>query len=258
MDGCFGSHDAALTQPYSDSLGGTGVLYYDDQKVMDFCKEANRAGLQIELHAIGDRAFDQACRALKAALDDFPREDHRHGIIHCCLPTAQGLAICREYHIQMPVQSAFIGWEQEPDAYLESILGKQRLDRLNPLKCFRDNDIVVSFGSDAPCTTPDPISWIHRAVNHSNPEQGVSVQEAVRMCTINGCYAAFDEQERGSLEPGKIADMVILSDDPYTVPSGELKNLQVEQLYLAGKPYESCREPLAKAVLRGLCSGRKV
>lgn len=258
LDGCFGSHDAALTQPYSDSLGGTGVLYYDDQKVMDFCKEANRAGLQIELHAIGDRAFDQACRALKAALDDFPREDHRHGIIHCCLPTAQGLAICREYHIQMPVQSAFIGWEQEPDSYLESILGKQRLDRLNPLKCFRDNDIVVSFGSDAPCTTPDPISWIHRAVNHSNPEQGVSVQEAVRMCTINGCYAAFDEQERGSLEPGKIADMVILSDDPYTVPSGELKNLQVEQLYLAGKPYESCREPIAKAVLRGLCSGRKV
>ena len=258
LDGCFGSHDAALTQPYSDPLGGTGVLYYDDQKVIDFCKEANRAGLQIELHAIGDRAFDQACRALKAALDDFPRKDHRHGIIHCCLPTAQGLAICREHHIQMPVQSAFIGWEQEPDAYLESILGKQRLDRLNPLKFFRDHDIVVSFGSDAPCTTPDPISWIHRAVNHSNPEQGVSVQEAVRMCTINGCYAAFDEQERGSLEPGKIADMVILSDDPYTMPSGELKNLQVEQLYLAGKPYESCREPIAKAVLRGLCSGRKV
>ena len=56
----------------------------------------------------------------------------------------------------------------------------------------------------------------------------------------------------------KIADMVILSDDPYTMPSGELKNLQVEQLYLAGKPYESCREPIAKAVLRGLCSGRKV
>ena len=258
LDGCFGSHDAALTQPYSDAQGGTGVLYYDDQKVIDFCKEASRAGLQIELHAIGDRAFDQACRALKAALDDFPREDHRHGIIHCCLPTEQGLDICREYRIQMPVQSAFIGWEQEPDEYLESILGSERLNRLNPLKSFRDNDIVVSFGSDAPCTTPDPISWIHRAVNHSNPEQCVSVQDAVRMCTINGSYAAFDEQERGSLEPGKIADMVILSADPYTTPARELKELRVEQLYLSGKPYESCRKPLVKAVLSGLLSDRKV
>jgi predicted amidohydrolase YtcJ len=87
LDGCFGSHDAALNDPYTDAEGGKGVLYYSDEKVTAFCKEANRAGLQIELHAIGDRAFDQAARALKAALDDFPREDHRHGIIHACLPT---------------------------------------------------------------------------------------------------------------------------------------------------------------------------
>lgn len=74
LDGCFGSHDAAMNEPYIDSLGGDGVLYYDDEKVIDFCKKANRAGLQIEMHAIGDKAFDQACRALKAALDDYPRK----------------------------------------------------------------------------------------------------------------------------------------------------------------------------------------
>lgn len=257
LDGCFGSHDAALNEPYTDELGGQGVLYYDDQKVTDFCKAANRAGLQIELHAIGDQAFDQACRALKAALEDFPRADHRHGIIHDCLPTEEGIQICRDYHIQMPVQSAFIGWEQEPDAYLETILGPERLQKLNPLRTFRDNGIMVSFGSDAPCTTPDPISWIHRAVNHSNPEQAVSVQDAVRMCTYNGCCAAFDELERGSLEPGKIADMVILSENPYAVPKQMLGQLRVEQLYLSGRPYESCTEPVLKAALRGLTSHAK-
>ena len=115
LDGCFGSHDAAMNEPYIDSLGGDGVLYYDDEKVIDFCKKANRAGLQIEMHAIGDKAFDQACRALKAALDDYPRKDHRHGIIHDCLPTEEGIKICRDYNIQMPVQSAFINWKQEPD-----------------------------------------------------------------------------------------------------------------------------------------------
>lgn len=257
LDGCFGSHDAALNEPYADELGGDGVLYYDDQKVVDFCKEANRAGLQIEMHAIGDKAFDQACRALKAALDDFPRDDHRHGIIHDCLPTEEGIRICRDYHILMPVQSAFINWKQEPDEYLERILGHERWERLNPIRTFRDNGIVVSFGSDAPCTTPDPIVWMDRAVNNGNENEAVSIQDALRMCTYNGYYTTFDEKERGSLEAGKIADMVILSADPYAIPKEEIGNLKVEQLLLAGKPYESCRENVLKAAFRGMVSKAK-
>ncbi|MBQ9687529.1 MAG: amidohydrolase family protein [Oscillospiraceae bacterium] len=258
LDGCFGSHDAAMNAPYVDSIGGDGVLYYSDQKVIDFCKAANRAGLQIEMHAIGDKAFDQATRALKAALDDYPRPDHRHGIIHDCLPTEEGLAICRDYNICMPVQSAFINWKQEPDDYLESILGAERLGQLNPLRSFRDAGIVVSFGSDAPCTTPDPIVWMDRAVNNPNRDQAVSIQDALRMCTYNGYYTSFDEAERGSLEPGKIADMVVLSANPYTVAPEQICKLKVEQLYLAGKPYESCREKVLSAALRGLHSKQKV
>lgn len=257
LDGCFGSHDASLLQPYTDELGGNGVLYYDDAKVTDFCKKANRAGLQIELHAIGDRAFDQACRALKAALDDYPRADHRHGIIHDCLPTEAGIRICREYRILMQVQSAFIDWKQEPDEYLERILGRERWARLNPIRSFRDRGILVSFGSDAPCTTPDPISWIHKAVNNSNRSQAVSVQDALRMCTYNGYYTSFDERERGSLEAGKVADMAVLSDDPYTIPREALQNLKVERLYLAGKPYASSRENILKAAMRGMTSKAK-
>lgn len=258
LDGCFGSHDAALNDPYVDEQGGNGVLYYGDEKVTDFCKRANRAGLQIEMHAIGDKAFDQACRALKAALDDYPREDHRHGIIHDCLPTPEGIVICRDYHIQMPMQSAFLNWKQEPDEYLENILGAERAGRLNPLKTFMENGIVVSLGSDAPCTSPDPIVWMDRAVNNPNTNEAVTVRQALRMCTYNGYYAAFDEKERGSLESGKIADMAVLSDNPYTIPGGDMKELKVEELILSGKPYESCKESVVKAVLSGLISGKKV
>lgn len=256
LDGCFGSHDAAMNEPYVDD-GTNGVLYYSDEKVIDFCKVANRAGLQIEMHAIGDKAFDQATRAIKAALDDYPRTDHRHGIIHDCLPTEQGIQICKDYNILMPVQSAFINWKQEPDEYLESIMGKGRCDRLNPLRTFWNNGIVLSAGSDAPCTTPDPLSWIDRAVNHSNPSEALTAQEAVRMCTYNGYYTTFDEKERGSLEIGKIADMVILSENPYTVDKNELKNLKVEQLILDGHKYHSCKENVAGTVLRGLTSKNK-
>ena len=251
LDGCFGSHDAAMNDPYIDD-GSHGVLYYSDEKVTEFCKAANRAGLQIEMHAIGDKAFDQAARALKAALDDYPRIDHRHGIIHDCLPTEEGIKICREYNILMPVQSAFINWKQEPDEYLERIMGKDRCQNLNPLRTFWDNGILLSAGSDAPCTTPDPISWIDRAVNHSNPDQALTVQEAIRMCTYNGYYTTFDEKERGSLERGKIADMVILSDNPYTMKKEDLKNLKVEQLYLAGKKYHTCEATVPATIIRGI------
>ena len=252
LDGCFGSQDAAMNAPYLD--GSNGVLYYTDAQVTEFCKKANRAGLQIEMHAIGDAAFDQATRCLRAALDDFPREDHRHGIIHCCLPTEEGIRICRDYHIQMPVQSAFIGWKQEPDSYLESLMGPGRTAALNPIRTFHEAGISVSLGSDAPCTDPDPIVWLDRCVNHSNPAERVSMQTALRMATRNGCYATFDDKERGSLETGKIADMVILSDNPYTLPSDQVKNLKVERTLLGGVPYRSAQENVLKSAFRGLLS----
>ena len=257
LDGCFGSHDAAMLEPYTDAEGDRGILYYSDEKVTEFCKAANRAGLQIEMHAIGDRAFDQAARALKAALDDYPRKDHRHGIIHDCLPTEEGIRICKEYGIVMPVQSAFINWKQEPDEYLESILGKERCSRLNPIRTYRDNGIVVSFGSDAPCTSPDPIMWMDRAVNNPNTAEAVSIQDALRMCTFNGCYTTFDEKDRGSLEAGKVADMVILSANPYEIPKEKISELKVEKLLLAGQEYRTARRSVLKAVFDGMTNNSK-
>jgi predicted amidohydrolase YtcJ len=254
LDGCFGSHDASMNEPYVDEIGGNGVLYYSDEKVTDFCKAANRAGLQIEMHAIGDRAFDQATRAIKAALDDYPRVDHRHGIIHDCLPTAEGLKICKDYNIQLPMQIAFDNWRQEPAEYTESILGKERNSRLNPVKSFMDAGCIVSFGSDGPCTDPDPIVWLHKAVNHSNPAEAVTVQDALRMCTYNGYYTTFDEKERGSLEKDKVADMVILSENPYEMPSDRLKELKVEKLILAGEEYRPQTRSVVGTVVSGLLS----
>ncbi len=250
LDGCFGSMDASLSEPYNGT-DNKGVLYYTDEKVTDFCKKANRAGLQIEMHAIGDAAFTQATRALKAALDDFPREDHRHAIIHACLPTEEGIEICKKYRIALPVQTAFIGWPQEPDEYLEKILGS-RSEKLNPIKTFIDNGIVISAGSDGPCTDPDPINWIYKACNHSNPKESVSVYEALRMCTYNGSYLSFDEKERGSLEPGKIADMVILSENPYEIPVEQLNRIRVNQLYLGGEKYKKVSKSPVAHVLKGI------
>ena len=248
LDGCFGSEDAGMLLPY-EGTENKGVIYYSDEKVTDFCKKANRAGLQIEMHAIGDAAFDQATRALKAALDDFPREDHRHTIIHACLPTEEGIRICEEYKIGLAIQSAFIDWPQEPNDYLERILG-ERAKKLNPFKTYFDNGIVMSVGSDGPCTDPDPINWIYKICN--NGEESLPVEEALRMCTYNGYHQTFDEKERGSLEVGKIADMVILSENPYEMKTEELCDLKVEKLILGGEDYKSLSENPIKQVIRGI------
>ena len=257
LDGCFGSRDAAMNEPYIDG-SGSGVLYYTDEKVVDFCKKANRSGLQIEMHAIGDAAFDQAARCIKAALDDYPRENHRHGIIHACLPTDEGIAICSEYEIHFPMQTSFIGWPQEPDSYLASIMGSERASRLNPLRTIWDAGIVISAGSDAPCTDPDPILWMQRACNHTEPGQSLTVREALRMCTYNGAWVCFDEEERGSLEIGKIADMVVLSENPYELPPEKIGNLKVEKLILGGKPYSGQRQGFVSAVVKGMTGRAKI
>lgn len=255
LDGCFGSMDAALLQPYENS-DNTGVLYYSDEKVTEFCKAANRAGMQIQIHAIGDAAFDQATKALQTALEDFPRKDHRHAIIHACLPTKEGIDICQKYHILLPVQSAFIDWPQEPDSYLEEILG-ERCAQLNPLRNFRNHGILLSAGSDGPCTDPDPIQWMYKACNHSNPAQALTIREALKMCTYNGYYTSFDEAERGSLEKGKIADMVILSENPYNMAKETLCDLKVEELLLQGKPYEKLKQNPFVQILKGSRKNKK-
>jgi hypothetical protein len=251
LDGCFGSMDAALNEPYSNDPENRGVLFYPDGAVTEFCKRANRAGLQIELHAIGDAAFDQALRALEAALEDFPRKDHRHGIIHACLPTERGLGKCAELGIHIPLQPAFLDWDLEPYDYLKGILG-YRVDRISPLRKMTDMGIVLSGGSDAPCTLPDPIFGMYCACNHCVPGQSLTIQEALKMFTCNSAWTTFDEKDRGSLEAGKMADMAVLNRNPLAMQPGELLSLRVEKLLLNGEPYKKGQgvlSLLAKGIL---------
>ncbi|HOX32002.1 MAG TPA: amidohydrolase family protein [Spirochaetales bacterium] len=262
LDGCFGSADAAMLEPYAPAAAlppgaAKGVLYYPDRVVRAFCVEANRAGLQIELHAIGDAAFEQAVSAIAAALDDFPREDHRHTIIHACLPTARGLESCARLGISIALQTAFLRWEQEPLEYLERIMGERAM-RLSPLRAMRDMGIVMSGGSDAPCTVPDPIEGIWAACNHYAPGQSLTIQEAIDLYTRNAAYVGFDEGERGSLEKGKAADMVLLDRDPLGMRPSELRAIKVEGLFLAGEPYRG-GQGRAGLLLRGLLDrGRRI
>ena len=251
LDGTFANQDAYLLDPYTNAAH-KGVAYYEDAEVQKFCVNANRAGYQIALHAVGDAAFEQAVNAIAIALEDYPRYDHRHIIIHGSLPTEHSLKICSKYNIMVSAMPSLLSHIEGVDKFVEDMLGKERYSFVNPLRTMTDAGIKVCFNSDAPATDPNPIMWIHDACNNKNEKESVSVYEALRMATYNGAYSLFDENERGTLEMGKSCDLVILDNNPYEVPVEELYKLNVAELYLKGKPYQRSRTGSMATMLRGM------
>ena len=253
LDGCFGSEDAALSAPYANNAANSGKLYYTQEQVNDFCTRANRAGLQIAIHAIGDAAVEQAVTAYEAALRDTPRADHRHVLIHCCLCTPGQLDRLAKMKISIAAQVPFIYWKQEPDAYLRGILGAERTDQLNPLKSMLERGIMLGDGSDAPTTLPNPIYGMHCAVNNPTPSERISPLDALMMRTYNPAYMSFDEATRGSLTKGKIADFVVLSQNPLTVAPEKMIDTKVLDLYLVGKKYKTRLKGALGLLLASVC-----
>ncbi len=257
LDGCFGACDAALVEPYTHDPNNKGILFYEDRDVVNFTKAANRAGLQIEMHAIGDAATHQAVMAIEQALKDFPRPDHRHTLIHACLMAPEDIDKCARLGIGITLQPGFLISPLEPVAYLEEILGP-RVKTSSPLKTLIDSGIHVSSGSDAPVTHPDPLRAIYGACNHPyDPGQSLSIQQALKMATYEVARTGFDEQRRGSLEKGKVADMVILNRNPLAMDPKDLLKLEVDQLYLSGKSYTP-NMPLLHALARGLVASNRL
>jgi hypothetical protein len=237
LDGCFGSEDAALKDPYTNNPESRGTLFYTQKEVNDFVMKANRAGLQIAMHAIGDAAIDQALAAYDAALKDFPLSDHRHILIHADLMDEAAIAKAAKLDLCIALQTPFLYWPQEPVEYLRRILGS-RVDHLIPLKSMLDAGITLAGGSDGPCTLPDPIAGIFAACNHPNASESIPVLDALRMHTSACAKLSFDENIRGTLTDGKRADFVVLDKNPLQTPADKLNTLKVEALYLRGEKYK--------------------
>ncbi|MFP4384340.1 MAG: amidohydrolase [Spirochaetia bacterium] len=236
LDGCFGAKDAALLDPYTDEPENRGILFHQPGPLRHFVRTAHDAGLQIQLHAIGDAAVKLGTEALEAAIRGNPRRDHRHTLIHACLIPQETMEKIASLEIGITLQPPVLTSPLEPSRYLEKILGGRAAD-ISPLRKMTDMGIPLSGGSDAPVTPPDPIAGIHAACNYRIPEQSLTLQEALRLYTYNVARTSFDEKERGSLEPGKRADMTVLNRNPFSLPKEELKDLKVLETYVSGKPY---------------------
>jgi predicted amidohydrolase YtcJ len=255
LDGCFGSKDAAVSGGYADEPENEGFLLYNQSEINEFCLRANRLDLQIALHAIGDVAVEQALKAFEAALSDYPRNDHRHIIIHADLIPRPMIERAAAMGISIALQPAFLRWREEPPEYLELILGK-RAEELLPLRDLVDAGILVSAGSDAPCTVPHPLKSIYNCVNHPNPTQSLTPYEALLMHTLWPAKTCFDEGKRGSLTVGKVADFTILSDNPLAIPAEEIGSIKVIDTYFGGKRFDPSGRPSIPKLLFRMAAGK--
>ncbi len=250
LDGCYGSEDAALLEPYANDPNNMGMLNYSQEEVNAFTIAANREGMQIAMHAIGDAAIEQCITAYEAAYADKPWKDARHIMIHACLAHEDQLKRAKAIGLCLAMQSPFIYWREEPDEYLASILGRERTDMLNPLGTVHRLGIVAGDGSDGPCTRPNPLRGMHCAVNHPTESERISRIEALRMITANPAYISHEEDKRGTLTAGKIADFVVLGESP--LEAEDIENIEVKALYLAGKKYNSEKPGAVKILCRAI------
>ncbi|MCZ7665327.1 MAG: amidohydrolase [Thermoleophilia bacterium] len=241
IDGAGFERTALMYEPYADDSSTCGDQYITEDEILSFVREAHGAGLQIGMHAIGDKAVDLLVSAYDQALEEYPRDDARHRVEHFYLPSPRAVELAERHGLALPMQPVFsYMWDQDDSAY-ERLWGPVRAARAEPFSELCARGLVVSGGSDSPVTEVNPLVGIHGAVNNPRASRRVSVEDAIRMFTINGAWVAFEEEEKGTIEAGKLADLVVLDRDPFLEPES-IADFRVEMTIMGGRVVYSAEE----------------
>jgi predicted amidohydrolase YtcJ len=217
----------------------TGRLNPSQDELNELVLAIHRSGLQAVIHAIEERAIEASCTAIEHALRQSPRPDHRHRIEHCSVCPSSLVRRIASLGISIVTQPAFIYYSG--DRYLKTVPDFQ-LQHLYPIKTLVENGVHVAAGSDCPVAPADPLIGMYSAITRMSEtgetlgaREVISAAEALRLYTDYGARTSFEETAKGSITPGKVADLVVLSDDPTSVPPEEIKNITVEMTILDGK-----------------------
>ena len=217
LDGTLGSWSAALTEDYADRPGKRGRVFYTQEFLNDFVLHCCEQGLQIGFDAIGDVAIDAALTAIESASDKFDVRSMRHRIEHGDLLRTDQMRKAADLGVVFSVQPSYEAHWGYPGGMKERRLG-HRYGQTLQLRKMLDSGILLCGGSDHPTTSLNPMAGVQAAVLHPVEANRIKLEEALELYTIKGAYALFLEEDRGSLTPGKRADVVILDRDIETCP----------------------------------------
>ncbi|MCI2417442.1 amidohydrolase [Saccharopolyspora sp. K220] len=236
-DGGMMPRTAALTKPY-EGLDHAGQLYDDPTDLADVIVDGHRAGWQLAVHAIGDRAVDVALGALERAQQEHPRPDARHRVEHAGLVRPDQLAAFARVGATPVVQPNFLWYLGDDYA---AIMGPDRAPWLYRGKGFLDHGVRLVGSSDRPVTTGAPLRGIQFMVERKSrngleigPDERITVEAALRAYTVDAARACHWEHDLGSLSPGKFADLVVLGDDPRSVDVSRIGDIEVIATFGAG------------------------
>ena len=231
-DGSLGARTAALHEPYSDNPVTKGMMLYTQEELDELVAKVHKAHLQLAIHAIGDRTVDMVLTALGKALEEVPRKDHRHRIEHASVLNETLIQRLKKLEVIASIQPHFI----ISDFWVVDRVGPARARWVYPFKTLLQEGIRVAGGSDCPVEPINPLLGIHAAVaREAFPQERITADDALRVYTVNGAYASFEENVKGSIEAGKLADLVVLSHDPRTIPSSKIKDIRVEITIMGGR-----------------------
>ena len=241
-DGALGSRGAALLEPYSDDPGNTGLITTPPERIKSVAVRALKAGFQLNVHAIGDRANRIVLDQFEAALREVPTADHRFRIEHAQILRYQDIPRFAELDVIPSMQ----GSHQTSDMYwVPNRLGWARAQGANAWRSLLNTGVVIPNGSDFPVEAVNPLISFHSFFTRQDadnfppggwmPEQRTTRQEALLSITLWPAYAAFMENESGSLTAGKYADFVVLDRDIMAVAPEAVLGTHVLLTVLGGK-----------------------
>jgi predicted amidohydrolase YtcJ len=247
FDGALGSRGAALLAPYSDKPDTSGYLTQKESELLPMFEEALRRGIQVETHAIGDRAnriiLDLYERAFQnVRVDGRKIREPRWRVEHAQILSAQDIPRFAKLGVIASMQPSHAISDL---FFAPSRLGLARLAGAYAWNSLLKTGAIICGGSDAPVERGEPMIEFYAAVSRKsvkgfsgegwNPEQAVTREQALRMFTINAAYAVFEENDKGSIEPGKLADFTVLSQDIMKIPESEILKTRCVMTVIGGE-----------------------
>jgi len=244
-DGSIQGYTAYLREPYFRTPAGLAAGYpgYAGRSREELTKQVialHRAGKQIAIHGNGDAGIDDILAAYAAAQRDCPRPDARHRVEHAQMTTKDQLDTMHRLGVTPSFFNAHVFYWG--DRHRDIFLGPERAARISPLAGAIEHGLRFTLHNDTPVTPPDPLFLVWTAVNRFTTTgtilgaaQRISVEQALRAVTIDAAWQNFEENNRGTIEPGKLADLVILDRSPLTIQPEAIRDIQVCETIVGGR-----------------------
>jgi predicted amidohydrolase YtcJ len=243
VDGSISERTAWLSQPYIGIPNYKGLQVTSREHLLETSRKAHAAGWQLATHANGDLAIEEILGVYEQVQQENPRPDPRFRIEHCTLLNDSLIRRMSKLKAIPAPFSCYIYFHGD----VMHFYGEERTKNMFPMRSFLDAGLRPTDASDYTASPSDPMMWLQSQITRTDPKgnvwganQRIKLGEAIRCGTLNGAYASFEEEIKGSLNPGKVADLVVLDQDPFKTEPSQLINIKVERTMVGGKwQYES-------------------